>query len=147
LQSLANRHGAAEAGGVKSRRKWQSSSSRALLLLGVGLGLGTLAALTVVDQIRDARNSGLFGARVPVQAEDPAPPKPTEEESLMAHAVAAAIGARTFEDCRTLAPRHRQACRAYVEQLALNPPPVAQPRGQARTDAPAPLIAPEAPSR
>jgi hypothetical protein len=86
------------------------------VMLAVGAALGLFASVQVVSFIRDARSVGAFGAApIPaVVAVEAA--KPTAEQQAMAHAMAAAIGARTLADCRTLAPEHRRGCRSYVER-------------------------------
>ncbi len=92
-----------------------------LVLLLAGLGLGAVVALQVVDRIRDSRHAGMFAPPAAVAVEA-APAKRTEEDRLLAHALAAAIGARRIEDCRSLAPEHRQECRSYVERWNAEPP-------------------------
>lgn len=85
-------------------------------MLAIGAALGLFAAVQVVAFIRDARSVGAFGAAPVPPAIATRAAKPTEEERAMADAMAAAIGARTLEDCRALAPAHRAGCRSYVER-------------------------------
>ena len=91
-------------------------------MLAIGAALGLFASVQVVAFIQDARSGGAFGAAAlpPVVAANPA--KPTAEQRAMADAMAAAIGARTVEDCRSLAPEHRSGCRAYVERRRVEGP-------------------------
>ena len=96
-------------------RRHPRTLARPAVILVVGLALGLLFAMQIVALIRDARTSGAF-ARRPVMPVEPQTEKPTEEDLALAHALAAAIHARTAEDCRALAPKHRQGCLSYVAQ-------------------------------
>ena len=95
-------------------RRHPRALARPAVILMVGLALGLLVAMQVVAMIREARAFGAFGAPPPPAAA-PDPVKPTEADTRMGVALAAAIGVRNREDCRNLAPRHRPACRSYVE--------------------------------
>ena len=109
-------------------------------LLAIGAGLGLFASMQVVALIRDARSIGAFGAAPIPPAVAPKAAKPTEEERAMAHALAAAIGAQTLEDCRRLEPRHRPGCQAYIERRE-------DDLFADRRDGSTAAIAPSAPSR
>ena len=100
---------------MKIRRPLRRSSPRTLILLVAGLAVGTVAALQVKDQIREARDSGMFAPPVPVAVRS-APAKPTEADARMGVVLAAASGMREPDDCLSLAPEHRPGCRAYVER-------------------------------
>jgi hypothetical protein len=93
------------------------SFAKPAAMLAIGAALGLFASFQVVALIRDARSMGAFGAAPLPAAVAPQAAKPTAEEQALAHAMAAAIGARTVEDCRSLAPEHRPGCRSYVERL------------------------------
>ena len=98
-------------------RHWRypRTLARPAVILIVGLALGLLVAMQIVAMIREARVLGTFGApAAPAVAPDPV--KPTEEDERIGVALAAATGVRTAEDCLSLAPEHRPACRSYVER-------------------------------
>ena len=114
------------------------------ILVLIGAVVGLVAALQIVDRIGQARTDGYFGGPQAV-AVDPEPAKPTEEDDLLAHALAGAIGVRTLNDCRSFEPHHRRGCRTFVERqrrdaledgFPVLPPPVERP-----------LNSPGAPSR
>lgn len=117
-------------------------------MLAIGAALGLFASAQIVAFIRDARSIGAFGAAPPPPALAPQAAKPTEEERALADAMAAAIGARTVADCRSLAPVHRSRCRSYVERLREEGMPPFGP-GNAAGDGNSTFgaIAPAAPSR
>ena len=96
-------------------RRHPRTLARPVVILIVGLALGLLVAMQIMAMIREARAVGAFGApAAPAAAPDPV--KPTEEDTRMGVALAAATGVRTAEDCLSLAPEHRPACRSYVER-------------------------------
>ena len=92
------------------RQERRTLRPRLLILLLAGAGIGTYGGLQIGRMIDQAG----FGGSPPPPAEYRSE-KPTEEDRQMGVALAAATGADEPSDCRTLAPRHREGCRVYLQ--------------------------------